>query len=299
MTADPRVLVVTGAAAIALTGVFVKLSAVSPATATFYRCALALPILGVMAAREWRRHGGIPARAMWIQIVGGVLLGIDFALWSQSITLIGAGISTVVVNIQVVIVPALAWVVFRARVPVRFVIAVPFLFAGIALVSGIFGGGEGGGDAVAGTVLALTSGVAYAVYIFLTGRAGGAGRPATQVLVTTVSAGISGSVVGSIWGGVDLTPGWDAMGWLVALALSGQVIGWMLIGFGLPKLPAEVGATLLLIQPVLAVMAGMMFLQERPTLIQGLGCAVVVTAVWMVSVPPRARVVTTVPVASG
>lgn len=99
---------------------------------------------------------------MWIQIVGGVLLAIDFSLWSQSITLIGAGIWTVVVNTQVVIVSALAWVVFRAWVPVRIVIAVPFLFVGIALVSRIFGGVGGSGDAVAGAVLALTSGVAYA-----------------------------------------------------------------------------------------------------------------------------------------
>ena len=36
------------------------------------------------------------------------------------------------------------------------------------------------------------------------------------------------------------------VGWLAALALVGQVFGWMLMGHSLPRLPAEVGATLLL-----------------------------------------------------
>lgn len=79
-------------------------------------------------------------------------VGIDFALWSYSIQLIGAGIASVVVNIQVVIVPMLTWVAFGTRVPIRFVIAVPVLLGGIALSSGAFV--EGGGDSViAGTGL--------------------------------------------------------------------------------------------------------------------------------------------------
>ncbi len=274
-----------GAAVIALSGPFVKLAAVSPATATFYRCALALPVLGALMYRELRTIGRLSAQEIGIQLIGGVMLGIDFALWSYSIQLIGAGIASVVVNIQVVIVPMLTWVAFGTRVPIRFVIAVPVLLGGIALSSGAFV--EAGGDSViAGTALALSAGVAYAIYLFATGRAGNPGRPASKVFVSTIAAGVAGSAVGSIWGAVDLTPGWISMGSLIALASSAQVVGWILIANGLPKVPAEIGATLLLMQPVIALLASMALLHERPGITQLIGCAVVICAVWVVSVGP-------------
>ncbi|MDJ0114935.1 EamA/RhaT family transporter, partial [Rhodococcus erythropolis] len=72
-------------------------------------------------------------RAVVLQVLGGLLLGLDFALWSQSILMIGAGMASVVVNVQVIVVPALSWLVFGNRVPMRFVFALPFMFTGIAL----------------------------------------------------------------------------------------------------------------------------------------------------------------------
>ncbi len=167
------------------------------------------------------------------------MLGIDFALWARSIEMIGAGIATVVVNVQVVVVPLLAWLVFRERVPVRFVLAVPFLFAGVALAGGaLFGGGETD-RSMWGTLLALAAGLAYGTYLFVAGRAGSERRASSQVFVSTLVAGVVGTSVGSLWGPVDLTPGWPALGWLAMLALSGQVLGWVLIGIGLPPAPVR------------------------------------------------------------
>lgn len=144
-----------------------------------------------------------------------------------------------------------------------------------------------------GTALALVSGIAYGGYIFVVGRTGEADRAASQVLISTTSAGIAGSVIGSLWGRIDFVPGWEAFGWLAALALVGQVFGWMLMGHSLPRLPAEVGATLLLMQPVLAVLLAVVLLGERPGVGQLLGCVVVVGAVSAVSVR-RTRAVTRV-----
>ncbi|AUM16800.1 DMT family transporter [Rhodococcus ruber] len=283
---DPRVTVLAGAAATSLTAGLIKLSGVSPATSTLFRCAFALPVLGLLALHEIRRHGGISRRVLATQALGGAMLGIDFALWARSIEMIGAGIATVVVNVQVVVVPLLAWLVFRERVPVRFVLAVPFLFAGVALAGGaLFGGGETD-RSMWGTLLALAAGLAYGTYLFVAGRAGSERRASSQVFVSTLVAGVVGTSVGSLWGPVDLTPGWPALGWLAMLALSGQVLGWVLIGIGLPRLPSEVGATLLLAQPVLAMGVAIALVHERPTLVQSIGCAVVVAAVWFVSRAP-------------
>src|SRR5699024_3075974 len=74
---------------------------------------------------------------------------------------------------------------------------------------------------------------------------------------------------------------------LAALALVGQVLGWVLLGASLPKLPSQVGASMLLLQPALAVVFAMLLLGERPTAAQLLGCVVVIAAVAVVALRPR------------
>ncbi|MBM4478085.1 EamA family transporter [Rhodococcus hoagii] len=287
---DARALAVAGAACISLTAVFIRLADVSPATSVFFRCALALPPLAVLAWREHRRSRRT-SRADAVRFaVAGALLGIDFALWSQAIMLVGAGISTVLVNIQVTVVPLLSFLFLGTRIPARFVATIPVLFAGIALTAGVVDDGATSPDLLWGTLLALLSGVAYAGYIFVVGGRGTAATAGTQVLVSTAAAGVVGSALGSVWGTVDLAPGWAAFGWLAALAVSAQVLGWMLLGRSLPRLAPEVGATLLLLQPVLAIAAAMALLGERPSTLQLVGCATVVATAWYVaSRPDRSR----------
>ncbi|WP_430335804.1 DMT family transporter [Rhodococcus sp. ACT016] len=283
---DPRPLAVSGAAFISLTAVFIRLADVAPSTSVFFRCLLALPPLALLAWREGRGGSRITRRDGLRYIGAGAMLGVDFALWSQAIMVIGAGISTVLVNVQVVVVPLLSFLILGTRIPARFVAAVPVLFAGIALTGGIAGDASTRPELYWGTFLALLSGVAYAVYIFVVSGRGSAETAATQVLISTAAAGVVGSALGSVWGPVDLAPGWASFGWLVALALSAQVLGWMLLGRSLPRLAPEVGATLLLLQPVLAVVVAMILLGERPTALQLVGCTIVVTTAWFVASRP-------------
>jgi drug/metabolite transporter (DMT)-like permease len=96
-------------------------------------------------------------------------------------------------------------------------------------------------------------------------------------------------VIGVPWQGVDPAPGWAALGWLAALAMTGQVCGWMLIAAALPRLRAEEGGTLLLLQPVLAVAFGAAVLGERPGISQIGGCALVLAAVRLAGRPRGGR----------
>src|SRR5699024_2013874 len=105
----------------------------------------------------------------------------------------------------------------------------------------------------------------------------------------TAMAGIVGSVAGTAFGGIDFTPGWDAIGWLAALALVGQVLGWVLIGSALPRLKSQVGASMLLLQPVLAIVFAMLMIGERPTPLQLLGCVIVIGVVAAVSRAPKPK----------
>ena len=56
-------------------------------------------------------------------------------------------------------------------------------------------------------------------------------------------------------------------------------MGWVLIAGGMAKLPSSTGASILLLQPVGAVLLGMLVLGQFPTVWQLVGCAVVIAAV--------------------
>ena len=57
-------------------------------------------------------------------------------------------------------------------------------------------------------------------------------------------------------GVVDLVPRWPSAGWLVTLALTSQVLGWLLITVSLPRLPAALTSLLLTVQPIGSVALG-------------------------------------------
>ena len=78
-------------------------------------------------------------------------------------------------------------------------------------------------------------------------------------------------------GDVDLVPSWPAHGWLLLLALSSQVVGWLLISVSLPRLPAAVTSVLLTLQPVGSVILGVILLGEQPSGVQLLGVALVLS----------------------
>jgi drug/metabolite transporter (DMT)-like permease len=85
-----------------------------------------------------------------------------------------------------------------------------------------------------------------------------------------------------------LMPVWPAHLWLVLLALVSQVGGWLLIAAALPRLPSVDTSIMLLGQPVLTVFWGMWLFDERLSVLQWTGAALVLAGVATLSVT-RAR----------
>lgn len=284
------VLQIAGSAACtSASGAFVKLADVNAGTAAFLRCALALIVLVPMAASERRRYGPRPARLYLVDAGAGVLLGADFVLWAASVHFVGAGIAAVLINIQVVVFPLLARVVSKAPLSRRFLLAAPVMLCGAALAAGAVGTPEPGSHPVAGVLCGTAAGTAFAGYLFLIRLSAGSGHAAAPVCTSTAAAAVTAALLGLLWTGIDLSLGWQAWGWMALLALFGQVLAWLLAAAALPRLAPNVGAALLLLQPVLAVAIGMVFLAERPSGTQLAGCALVVAAVWQATRVPAAR----------
>jgi drug/metabolite transporter (DMT)-like permease len=216
----------------------------------------------------------------WIPFVAGVIFGTNILLYHYAIDAVGAGLSTVLGNLQVVIVAFVAWLVLGERPERRVLVAVPVVLTGVVLISGVLEGGAYGDDPALGAVFGFACSLAYAAFILLMRRANaGPLRPAGPLLEASAVAALTLAVWGALHGDLDVTPGWEAAGWLLLLALSSQVLAWLLISTALPELPAALGSLLLLVQPVGAVALGVVVLGEHPSLVQVGGVVVVLAGV--------------------
>jgi drug/metabolite transporter (DMT)-like permease len=77
------------------------------------------------------------------------------------------------------------------------------------------------------------------------------------------------------------------MGWLIALALSAQVFGWLLISVSLPRLPAALTSVMLTFQPLCSVVFAALLLDESPSEAQLLGAACILAGLVIASVTRR------------
>jgi drug/metabolite transporter (DMT)-like permease len=87
--------------------------------------------------------------------------------------------------------------------------------------------------------------------------------------------------VGSASRSLDVAPGWHSAGWLILVTITGQLLGWMLVAFCTPRLPSDVSSALLLLTPIAAAVLGAVVLTERPSLLQLVGWAVVLVAIYV------------------
>lgn len=279
-----------GAACISASAILVTLANMGPATTAFYRCALALPALIPLAVIEQRRRGPRPLQTRLYALLAGLFLSVDLVLWNHSIADIGAGVATVLGNLQVLFVALLAWLVLKERPGRRFLTMLPVVFLGVVLVSGVVGGTAAGLHPAAGLGYGLGTSATYAVFLLIMRqKAGPGGHVAGQLADATAGSAFGALVLGLAFGGFQFHLPWPSFGWLLMLALLSQTGGWLLITSSLPQLPAALSSLLLLLQPAASMVLAAIILGQRPTLLQVAGAVLVCGGVLAVASVRSAR----------
>ena len=280
----PGAVAVAGALTIAFSAILVKLADVEPSTAAIFRCAYALPLLWLIAHLEDRRFGARPLRDRRIAIPAGIFFAADLIFWHHAIGDVGAGLATVLGNLQVVVVPFAAWALLGERVEMRILAALPLICSGVVLISGVLETGAYGDHPLRGVLFGLLTGLSYAGFLLVLRQAGAdLRRPAGPLFDATLVATVAAIIAGLAVGEADLVPHFPAHWWLITLALTSQVLGWLLITVSLPRLPAALTSVTLTIQPVGSVLLGVILLGEEPSLLQLCGVACIVAGLLTVA----------------
>lgn len=278
----PVAAALAGALVISFSAILYRLSDSGPVTAAFFRMAYAVPVLtGVWALqrrhdqRRWRQHG--------LAGLAGVFLAVDVVVWSAAIDQIGAGLGTLIVNSQVVLVPYVTWALFGERPGRRAVLAMPVVMAGLAAITGLGKADTFGDRPVFGVLLGATAALFYTAFLVTFRRAGRSGPASGPLLDATIGATITVAAYGFSTGTIDTAITWPGHGWLVALALGSQVFGWLLIGYALPRLPATVTSFAVLLQPTATLVWGRLIFGEQPGTIQLAGVVGVLAGITAVT----------------
>lgn len=275
----PRLAAITGALAIAFSGIFYRWSGSDPATAVVFRCLYGLPLLLLAARGEVHRVGPMDARSIRLAILAGAFFAVDLVTFHYAVDNIGAGLGTVMGNIQVVIVAFAAWAIWGERPRREVLVALPVILFGVVLISGILGTDAYGANAPLGVAIGCVTATSYAGYLLVIRRASLDGRSAGPVAIATAVTAIGAAIIGTVTGDLDLVPSWPAHGYLLALGVLSQSVGYLVIQASLPRLPAVITSVLLLTQPVATVALGAVLLGEQPSVAQLGGVALVLVGI--------------------
>ena len=163
----PVLAALTGAVAISFSGILFRVAHVSPSTGAVFRCLYALPALWLLARWEDGRYGSRPRKQRMLAWVAGLFFAVDLVAWHRGIEEVGAGLATVLGNLQVVLVGLLAWAILRERPSNRSLAAIPVALFGVILISGVLEQGAYGRNPGLGVAFGILTAVSYAGFLLV------------------------------------------------------------------------------------------------------------------------------------
>ena len=148
---------------ISFSGVWVKISHVTPTVSACYR--VLFGGLFLLAAACWQREITWKGwQRLQLGFLCGAFLALDLFLWHQSIQYIGPGLATILGNFQVFLLAGLGVVFMGEKVSPRFFLAIVMAILGLFLVVGIQWN-QLGNQYKTGVYLGLATAVAYTAFL--------------------------------------------------------------------------------------------------------------------------------------
>ena len=274
--------VLAGSTALALGPWLVRLAGVGPVAAGFWRLALALPFLFVIAAMT-RQPVHWPGKKLALLVASaGFFFAADLAAWHVGIHMTKLGNATLFGNVSSF--AFAGWGLWLAqRWPSRMQAAALGLAAvGAALLMG--SSFELSSRHFAGDLLALFAGLLYTGYLIAVQRARGSLKPIPLLFLSSAFGAAMLLPLSILFGEQVIPHDWT---YVLLLALGSQVIGQGLLVYGIGHVsPLIVGLTLLT-QPAISAWVGWMAYGEKLSPLDWIGAIAIAAALVLVRLPQR------------
>lgn len=261
---------------------FVRVADTGPIATGFWRMAIPLPLLLLLAAREAPWRAPPPRRVLAMVALGGLFFATDIASWHLGIVRTKLANATLFGNCSSLILP-LAGIALTRIWPTRLQwIALALALVGALLLMG--GSYELSGANLAGDLLCMLAGLFYAGYLLAVQSAR---RSLTSWSVLAFSTLFSAPLL-LLYAGLagepimprDWTP-------LIALALTSQLLGQGLMVYAIVHFPPLIVGLALLVQPAVAALIGWLAFGEHLSPVDLVGAAIIAAALVFIRAPGR------------
>ena len=272
-----------GSAILSAGPLLVRLADVGAVQSAFWRLALALPPL-FLIARVMRPAGpsaAEPGDWRWLA-AAGFFFAADLALWHLGIERTTLANSSLLANSTSFIYPIWGFAVARTLPSRRAGAALMLAVAGIALLMGM--SAQLSARHLAGDLLCLAAAVLYTGYLIVMDRVRSRVPAFPALAMSTLFSALMLLPFAVLASGAFWPQDWTPLIWL---ALGSQVVGQGLIIVALPHLSPLASGLGLLIQPVLSATWGILWFNERLGLPEAVGVGAILAALVMVRLPER------------
>lgn len=248
--------------------------AMTPTVSAFYRnlySALFVLVWAVLAGERIGRGHNFS----WVKpiAIGGIFLGVDFVFWHKTIIYLGVGPACFLGNSQILFVTLFAAFVFRERIPRAYYFFLVVVMLGMYL---LMPAAPVSVSRPLGYFLGLLVGAAYSVML-ISFRYAKEGAGAQYPEMISLGVVFVFSTLFILAYGLAFEPhGFfiaDVHGHIVLLVTSFvcQTLGWYLIKTSITNIPSHEGSLMLILQPILATVWGVLFFGEGVRGIQLVG----------------------------
>jgi drug/metabolite transporter (DMT)-like permease len=271
-----------GAAIVSFTGPIVRLLAVAPTVTAFYRMIFggAILLVIVLVARERLR---LDRYSVLLAAAAALAFAFDMTMWNRSIRLVGPGLATILVGCQVFPMAGLGLTFYKEKFTWRLALSVPLAIVGLAMIVGV-DWRLGSAGFRQGVLFGLGSACCYTGYLVALRRlqhgAGLGGRVSNMATVSVCCAAFLG-IIALLQHESFMIPNPLSLGLLVSLGVIGQVLAWVLMSGGLPRVRRSLAGLTLLLQPLLASVWDVLFFRHPVTILQGAGAVVTLAAIYL------------------
>lgn len=254
-------------------GVLAKNADLPGVVVAFWRMLIVTAVFGLLAVFMRRR---ITWPMLRRSIPGGLLFGIDLAVFFEALRHATVGIATVTAALT----PVLALIVgnrfFGERITGLALACAGGAIGGVVLF--VVPGFAASGTTALGLSLSFLAIVIWVGYLFVTKRAREGVGTIEYLLCMASIAAVSLIPFMVFFTDEGLDPPDHGWGWLVALALIPGSLGHGLLAWSQAYVPLSTSGILLQGEPVGAAVAGMIFLDERIGPLQALGLLIAFVA---------------------
>lgn len=273
----PLAVLLLGAVTIGFAPILVRLTETGPAAGGFWRLVFAMPLLLVMHLAVRGGNADRSGQGMRLGLLAGLLFAGDLACWHYGIAMTSVANATVLANLSPIVVALSAWWLLAERPRPVFALGV---LVGVAGASGmaLFADHTQRPDSFAGDALSAATALWYGLYMLAVNAARRFVTAATVMVWSTLS-GIPVLLALALAMGEPVVPA-SSSGWLACAGLGViHVVGQGAIAWALGRLRATLASVVILVQPVVAALAGAWIFDERLAALQIVSGALALTGV--------------------